>query len=1008
MSELGRSPDNNSEVRDAIVLRRAMRDLLALCTIPAAWIGREPDAIAKGVVDVLVSALRVECGYLMLAGGAGIEVMQGQVPAGVIGALLQKCSAELPRAPVVHELPESYRAAIVPITVALRSGMVAAISSRTDFPTETESMLMSVAANQATVSLEEAHLLLGQRKAQEALEQAAQREAQLRMEADLERRRLQELMAQAPAAIGLMLGPEHRWTYVNDYYVRVTGRNSPADFIGKTLEESLPEIETQVFRKLLDVVYRTGKPYFGHEMKATLNRLPQPWEAYFDFVYQPIRNAAGQVEGILVHAVEVTDKVLARKAIAESEERLRLAQNAGQIGTWEWDAVHDKRNLSLELHQLFGTDATDPNYVNVWAERVHSEDWDQVQRLMEGGYRQGEMEFEYRYQNPDLGTRWFYCKGRRSDGETRMLGIVQDVTGRKLADEAIRESEEELRILQRIGATLASQLEVKALVQAVTDAGRGLSQAEFGAFFYNDTDAAGENYLLYTLSGVPYEAFSRFPMPRNTAVFGATFSGEGTVRVADIRQDPRYGKNPPYNGMPPGHLPVRSYLAVPVISRSGEVIGGLFYGHSRVEVFTERAERLVEGIARQAAIAIDNARLYETAQRERTRAEESKAHLRAIIETTPECVKLVGPDGTLLDMNSVGLSLVGADCLNDVVGKNIYDVIAPEHRERFREFNETVCRGEQGTQEFDIVGLKGIRRHMQTHAAPLRLENGQTVQLAVTRDITDRKRAEEALRRSEGEFRGLANAVPQLVWMANPDGWIFWYNQQWYQYTGTTPEQMQGWGWQSVHDPQALPSVVSRWKHSLASGQPFEMTFPIRGADGLFRPFLTRVVPLHDQHGKITRWFGTNTDISAEVSAKEELRRNHERLQTALIASQRLAAIVDSSDDAIVSKDLNGIVTSWNACAERTFGYTAEEMIGRSITTIIPPELHDDERRILGTIARGERIEHFETVRMKKSGELIEVSLTISPVKDEQGRVIGAAKIARDITHRKKTERLFS
>ena len=273
------------------------------------------------------------------------------------------------------------------------------------------------------------------------------------------------------------------------------------------------------------------------------------------------------------------------------------------------------------------------------------------------------MEFEYRYQHPDLGTRWFYCKGRRSEGETRMLGIVQDVTERKLADQAIRESEEELRVLQRIGATLASQLELKELVQAVTDAGRELSQAEFGAFFYNDIEPAGEKYFLYTLSGVPYEAFSRFPMPRNTAVFGATFRGEGTVRVSDIRQDPRYGKNPPYNGMPAGHLPVRSYLAVPVVSRSGEVIGGLFYGHSRVGVFTDRAERLVEGIARQAAIAIDNARLYETAKRERTRAEESEAHLRAIIETTPECVKLVAADGTLLDMNSVGLSLVGADCL---------------------------------------------------------------------------------------------------------------------------------------------------------------------------------------------------------------------------------------------------------------------------------------------------------------------------------------------------------
>jgi PAS domain S-box-containing protein len=119
---------------------------------------------------------------------------------------------------------------------------------------------------------------------------------------------------------------------------------------------------------------------------------------------------------------------------------------------------------------------------------------------------------------------------------------------------------------------------------------------------------------------------------------------------------------------------------------------------------------------------------------------------------------------------------------------------------------------------------------------------------------------------------------------------------------------------------------------------------------------------------------------------------------------RRLAAIVESSGDAIVSKDLNGIVISWNQAAERMFGYSAKEMIGRSITVIIPPELQDDERKILETIARGERIEHFETVRLTRSGERIDVSLTISPVRDEGGRVIGAAKISRDITQEKKTE----
>jgi PAS domain S-box-containing protein len=234
--------------------------------------------------------------------------------------------------------------------------------------------------------------------------------------------------------------------------------------------------------------------------------------------------------------------------------------------------------------------------------------------------------------------------------------------------------------------------------------------------------------------------------------------------------------------------------------------------------------------------------------------------------------------------------------------------------------------------------------------------------------------------------------------MANPDGWIFWYNSRWYEYTGTRPEQMQGWGWQSVHDRAVLPRVLERWKASINTGEPFEMTFPLRGADGEFRPFLTRVIPVRDSSGKITRWFGTNTDVSNEVKVQQ-------KLQNALIASERLAAIVESSDDAIVSKDLNGIVSSWNPAAERIFGYTAREMIGRSITTIIPPELQDDEKRILATIGRGERIEHFETVRVRKGGERIEVSLTISPVRDETGKIIGAAKIARDITQQKKAER---
>jgi PAS domain S-box-containing protein len=242
---------------------------------------------------------------------------------------------------------------------------------------------------------------------------------------------------------------------------------------------------------------------------------------------------------------------------------------------------------------------------------------------------------------------------------------------------------------------------------------------------------------------------------------------------------------------------------------------------------------------------------------------EAQEQFRAIVETTPECVKIVAPDGTLVFMNAPGLAMVGASAAEAVAGKSVYDMVAPEDRDRFREFNEKVCLGERASLEFDIVGLKGARCHMETHAAPLRHVDGTTVHLAITRDITERKRSERA---------------------------------------------------------------------------------------GLL-----------------------------------------------------LSAIVDSSDDAIIGKDLNGIITTWNKSAERLFGYTADEAIGQAVATLlIPLDRQDEEPDILGRLRRGERVDHFETKRCRKDGTLLDISLTISPIKDARGIIIGASKIARDISGQKR------
>jgi signal transduction histidine kinase len=178
-----------------------------------------------------------------------------------------------------------------------------------------------------------------------------------------------------------------------------------------------------------------------------------------------------------------------------------------------------------------------------------------------------------------------------------------------------------VRTLERIGGTIATELDVHRIVQVVTDESTKLVGAQFGAFFYNVLDERGESYTLYTLSGVPREAFSTFPMPRNTAVFEPTFRGAGVVRSDDITKDPRYGHNAPHHGMPKGHLPVRAYLAVPVLSRGREVLGGLFFGHEQTGVFSERHERLIVGIAGWASVAMENARLYEAQVRAREQLE---------------------------------------------------------------------------------------------------------------------------------------------------------------------------------------------------------------------------------------------------------------------------------------------------------------------------------------------------------------------------------------------------
>jgi PAS domain S-box-containing protein len=321
----------------------------------------------------------------------------------------------------------------------------------------------------------------------------------------------------------------------------------------------------------------------------------------------------------------------AQEALRESRERLQAALDAAGTGTFRWNVRTGALDWDENLDRLFGlVPGQRMRSLDEFLAAVHPEDRPHVAAANERAGRDGaDLDVEFRVQWPDGTHRWVTEKGKAffdadHAAPLYVTGACVDITRRKHDEDALREESRTLELLNDTGTAIAAQLDLQALVQMVTDSATQLSGARFGAFFYNVTNDEGESLQLYTLSGAPREAFGRLGMPRNTPIFDTTFRGHGVIRSADITKDPRYGTMPPHHGMPAGHEPVRSYLAVPVKSRTGEVIGGLFFGHPEPGVFNDRAERLIGAVAAQAGIAIDNARLYEAAQQA---AEERKALL---------------------------------------------------------------------------------------------------------------------------------------------------------------------------------------------------------------------------------------------------------------------------------------------------------------------------------------------------------------------------------------------
>ncbi len=255
----------------------------------------------------------------------------------------------------------------------------------------------------------------------------------------------------------------------------------------------------------------------------------------------------------------------------------------------------------------------------------------------------------------------------------------------------------------------------------------------------------------------------------------------------------------------------------------------------------------------------------------------------------------------------------------------------------------------------------------------------------------------EALEKSEERFRMMADNIENLAWIAQPDGWIYWYNKRWYDYTGTTTEDMEGWGWQAVHDPEQLSDVLQRWNVSIQTGEPFQMVFPLKGADGTFRPFLTRVMPVKDSDGNVLHWFGTNTDITEQKETEKKLSETLALLELLLSGAPVGFAFVDQTYcyrqvNTMLAEDING-----RSIAEH-LGKTVEEVIGQAAWKDLEPWY---EKARQGEIVRDIPLQQEHS--SFRSSERRYVLASLYPVRTDE-EMLGVGMVVNDITTIKRAE----
>lgn len=745
---------------------------------------------------------------------------------------------------------------------------------------------------------------------------------------------LQSFVANTPAAVAMFdrdlnyMAVSKRW--VQDY------RLEDRTLIGRHHYDVFPEIRLredwqEIHRRCLEGTIERREE--DRLLRADGSEDWLRWEIH------PWYTDAGGIGGIMIFSEVITERKRTELALRESQERFSKAFNEAAIGMAL--VAPDGRWLEVNraLCEIIGYSAVELRNSNFQA-ITHPDDLEAdvtlVHRLLRGEIPNYQMEKRYIHKqghvvwillsvslvHDSLGTPLYF------------ISEIQDITERKRAEVALRESE---ALLQEVLKALPVGVWIQEASGRIVQ-GNPAGQAIWGGARYVGIEEFGEYKGWWAETGAPIST-------EEWAGARAIRNGETSLDEEIVIQS--------FDGA----RKVILNSAIPIFDAGQQIKGAIIVNQDITE---------------------------------RKRTEETTRRLVAILEATSDFVGTADSEEHALYVNEAGCRMTGVR-LSEASTMAVSD-FHPEWAAAMvaQEGIPAAIRNGVWTGETAVLHRDGREIPVSQVIIAHKNSAGQVEFLStIMRDISERKKSEQALRRSEAQLQAILDNSPSLIFTKDPEGRYLRVNKRFAHVFQMTPQEIVGRTDAELFPPEQAAAFRENDRQVLQTGRTMEFEETALYEDGQ-HVSLVHKFPLFDQQGRIEAVGGIATDITARKRAQE--------------AQARLAALVTSSQDAIVSKTLDSRVTSWNEGAERMFGYSAEEIVGRSVIRLIPPERLLEEPEILRRIKKEERIDQYETVRLRKDGSPIDVSLSFSPIKDEAGRVVGVVQTARDVTERKRAE----